>query len=671
MNQIKQLLRVGIICIAGWGAMAAQAAVDVKTQVFASVLPEIAVMQPGETVSWFATMINSSDTPITNCKPFLQLPTAGFTDFEFFPGISPGQFFFQTTDPATNALTGTKNQAFDIPAGGSQTMALFANPNLANTVGFPFSTTTENLRMPLFYGCDEGRVAVSKINQPRLSVNDDVLPWILPVISTLSGDGIANFNDSQTTAIAIAAIAVNGDEGPFPNIVVTPNGLLRRAYDRFDEFHMIDAYPGQLKAEICQTDQLGACLAPPAQFVEVTFASDALTFSAFYTIASNSRFLELPSLNRANIDFGVVGTDTATPRRFGSASVALYGSAAPLAGLDLAWRQPGETFVDVFDGISYQGDWSCEPGLSGNEGTCRGELAFYQSAPDKLEVFFDQRTLGCDSTTCENSDFAGFAVLDCNLADTESFVPVGTAWAEPNAETTCSLNNTKFSKFGDGVSCIVDGEITLKADEFGSFDLATAPIWPDIATQCGIPEGDVGGDKVVKVERHSREKPVVLPKDLTLVELNNLVGNYSLLVLDGKTDKTLREVHFRIRNSGGDLVFELLRSNGEVSGFGAMEDKGTTLSTANPNGGPFATFAFLLSDNDFDQRHLFRFDFANISQSSDGASVSFFGDGEFKASFSMVLGGDGNKRPKLSMNRVDDQGNVIESAGNFVVTKIP
>lgn len=79
-------------------------------RVVSSVLPITRSVQNGVTATAFATVINpaSSGSTATGCG--LRLG-----------GASPSQFSYQTTDPGTNALTGTANTPVDLAAGAAQT----------------------------------------------------------------------------------------------------------------------------------------------------------------------------------------------------------------------------------------------------------------------------------------------------------------------------------------------------------------------------------------------------------------------------------------------------------------------------------------------------------------------------------------------------------------------
>jgi hypothetical protein len=80
----------------------------------AAVLPLSRSAQIGQTVTAFATVINSSGGALSGC-------TASLPNFS-------GTFVYQTTNPATNALTGSPNTRFSLPNGGSQSLVLALTP---------------------------------------------------------------------------------------------------------------------------------------------------------------------------------------------------------------------------------------------------------------------------------------------------------------------------------------------------------------------------------------------------------------------------------------------------------------------------------------------------------------------------------------------------------------
>jgi hypothetical protein len=98
-----------------------------------AVLPSSRSVVVGATATAFATLINSGPTAVSNC---LIAPATAF----------PAQFEYQTTNPATNALTGSPNTPVPIAAGGSQSFVIAFTPTNASSpldVGLAFQCGAE------------------------------------------------------------------------------------------------------------------------------------------------------------------------------------------------------------------------------------------------------------------------------------------------------------------------------------------------------------------------------------------------------------------------------------------------------------------------------------------------------------------------------------------------
>src|SRR5262249_823617 len=80
------------------------------------VLPSSRSIEVGATATAFVTVINAG------------VPTATAVTLSPQGGL-PGTFVYQTTDPATNAVSGTPNAPVDIPAGKNQTYVIAFTPS--------------------------------------------------------------------------------------------------------------------------------------------------------------------------------------------------------------------------------------------------------------------------------------------------------------------------------------------------------------------------------------------------------------------------------------------------------------------------------------------------------------------------------------------------------------
>jgi hypothetical protein len=77
----------------------------------ASILPGSRSVQLGTTATVFGDVINITNTTLDNCG--IEMPVTAF-----------GDMVFQTTNPVTNALTGTPNAPVSIPPGDVQSFAV-------------------------------------------------------------------------------------------------------------------------------------------------------------------------------------------------------------------------------------------------------------------------------------------------------------------------------------------------------------------------------------------------------------------------------------------------------------------------------------------------------------------------------------------------------------------
>jgi hypothetical protein len=115
----------------------------------------------------------------------------------------PASLSFQTTDPATNAVTGTPNTPVDLATGAGQSFVVALMP--ASVFG-PTDVTFA------FEGADAG-VAGSTIgvNTLLLSASSTLVSDIVALAATLTNDGIVNIPGTDGTGVfAVATINVGG-----------------------------------------------------------------------------------------------------------------------------------------------------------------------------------------------------------------------------------------------------------------------------------------------------------------------------------------------------------------------------------------------------------------------------------------------------------------------------
>jgi hypothetical protein len=256
-------------------------AVNGPLVLFASVLPGARSVELGNPATVFATMINSGQPVLQNCQIVL-------------PAGSPSGLTldYQTTNPATNALTGTANTPVPIAGGdGSQSFV----------IGFHGTTPFSAPAMPLDFQCDGTPLAsiVTGVDTIDLVMAATPIADIVALSATPTNDGIITVPVGGAAAFAIASVNL-GIAAPITVSVDTGSATL------------------PVTTSICQTAaSTGQCMAPPAATVSLAFtAGDEPTFSVFLDASEAIAFA--PATSRIFVRFkGVVGD------MHGSTSVAI------------------------------------------------------------------------------------------------------------------------------------------------------------------------------------------------------------------------------------------------------------------------------------------------------------------------------------------------------------
>lgn len=253
-----------------------------QTALAAAILPASRSIQANETATAFATLLNGGGTTATGCGIYPAAPL-------------DGAFTFQTTDPQTNAVTGTVNQVVDIPAGQGQSFVIAFVPGS--------DAVARGLDLPVSFQCANAPAvsSIPGVNTLQLSVSQTPVPDILAIGATASGDGYLDLpGPSGSNAFGLAAI----DIGSVGTVTVTPRAT--------------NPSGPALSIAICETDPAtAACLSAPAPSIASSFAAEqGRTYSIFVT--SPSAIADDPAVNRLYVDF----TDDQGISR-GAASVAL------------------------------------------------------------------------------------------------------------------------------------------------------------------------------------------------------------------------------------------------------------------------------------------------------------------------------------------------------------
>jgi hypothetical protein len=263
------------ISIPPWVAQPAPAG----SALLGAVLPGSRSVEVGSTATAFATLINTSSVDASNCA------IAART------GI-PANFAFQTTNPTTNAPTGTPNTLVNIPHDSAQTFFFAFTPNGA------FEPTD----VALNFACANAAPAptIYGLNTLLLSASTSPTPDIIALAATIRNDGIVHVTGSPSQgAFAVATINL----GASASIAASANT---------GEASL------PLAISVCQTNpQSGQCFQTPGLSVTTTINSNSTPTFAIFVSATGT-----VQLNPANSCIFVEFTDSTNAVR-GETSVAV------------------------------------------------------------------------------------------------------------------------------------------------------------------------------------------------------------------------------------------------------------------------------------------------------------------------------------------------------------
>gem|GEM_PF-786305 len=228
----------------------------------AAVLPTSRSAQVGDTVTAFATVINTSATTGQNCSI---APLAPLTSsFQFF-----------TTDATTNAIEGAANQVVDIAAGAATSFLVSMEPQAA------FSAREVQLR----FGCENlgAATVVDGLNSLLLSASTASVPDVVALAATASNDGVMRASAGGAGAFSVASVNL-GATGDLRISAESTNGSL------------------PVSISVCPTDSLGACTQPAAESVQFSIAGGSTpTFAVFVQIGEITAFN--PETTRVRVSF--------------------------------------------------------------------------------------------------------------------------------------------------------------------------------------------------------------------------------------------------------------------------------------------------------------------------------------------------------------------------------
>lgn len=230
----------------------------------AAVLPASRSVAVGATATALATIINAGAAPASACAIS---PVTGV----------PASFAYQTTDPATNSLTGTVNTPVAIPPGGVQTFV----------IGFATRAPFVPSEVALGFHCaaQDATAIVSGVDTVSLSASTTAVPDLIVVTRTIANDGILTIPAAQASA-AFAAATIN--LGAAANLTATAT---------------LKSSGLPVSLTICQTNSnTGQCLDAPSTSLSLQVGTNETpTFSVFATATAAIGFD--PSANRVRIEF--------------------------------------------------------------------------------------------------------------------------------------------------------------------------------------------------------------------------------------------------------------------------------------------------------------------------------------------------------------------------------
>ena len=222
----------------------------------AAVLPGSRAVLAGAPATVFATMLNTTNAPLANCK--ISLPDwdpAGLT-------VS-----YQTTNPATNTPTGSANTPVNIPASGAQSFLV----SLGSAAALTSPATA------LTYSCDGGATAslIPGVDTVDLVYSATPIADVIALSATVSNNGIVTVPQSKNQPAAFAVASFNA--GADATLTVTA-----------DTGNSTEP----VTLTLCESNSsTGQCLATPAASVQLDVAANATpTFSVFVSASAPITF---------------------------------------------------------------------------------------------------------------------------------------------------------------------------------------------------------------------------------------------------------------------------------------------------------------------------------------------------------------------------------------------
>jgi Subtilase family len=237
----------------------------------AAVLPSSRSVQVGTTATAFATIINAGSVMATGCGLSLLMSL-------------PATFMYQTTDPATNQVTGAPNTPVNIAAGAAQSYVFALSP----------SAPVAPVDVQLNFGCANTNPTsiISGLNTLLFSASDTPVPDIVALAATPTNDGIVNIPGAGGTGVFSVA-----------TVNVGVQGVISASADT-------GATSLPLTVSLCETNSAtGQCISGIGSTVTTTINANAIpTFGIFVQGSGNVPFD--PAANRIFVRFKDSGAVT-------------------------------------------------------------------------------------------------------------------------------------------------------------------------------------------------------------------------------------------------------------------------------------------------------------------------------------------------------------------------
>jgi hypothetical protein len=241
------------------------------TTLFSSVLPSArSGVRAGDPITVFASVINAGANRDDNCR--ITIPPSSVT------------LSYQATN-SLNVPTGLPDQVFAINAGETKSFLLAFDPQV---------TTFGSEVFPNFV-CEHSDVdQISGVNTVFFHITNSPQADILSISATPTNDGIIVVPRDGINFMSVSAINIGSGTIGSEVIVRPDNGFVNGSFVNLP-----------LLLQICETDAVGTCMAPPAPQVTSTLAAGgAPHFYGVFVSDQNSGGLALdPAINRVFLRF--------------------------------------------------------------------------------------------------------------------------------------------------------------------------------------------------------------------------------------------------------------------------------------------------------------------------------------------------------------------------------